>query len=101
MIAKERVEKLSELAKEASLDGEYVLAKRYIQLIRKISQRNRIKFPPGLKRVTCKSCGSYLIPGRNSRYRLNKGVIVVTCECGSYCRYPYTRETRDVTSKVE
>ena len=91
MIAEERIERLAKLAKEAGVSGETVRAKRYVYLAHKIAQRHRLKFPADLKRFTCSKCGTYLIPGRNARFRTNNKCVVVSCECGEYHRYPYRK----------
>ena len=104
MIAEERIEKLAKLAKEAGVSGETVRAKRYVYLAHKIAQRHRLKFPADLKRFTCSKCGTYLIPGRNARFRTNSKCVVVSCECGEYHRYPYKERTigiRDGEEKYE
>ena len=93
MIAEERIERLAKLAKEAGVSGETVRAKRYVYLAHKIAQRHRLKFPADLKRFTCSKCGTYLIPGRNARFRTNNKCVVVSCECGEYHRYPYRKGT--------
>ena len=91
MIAEERIEKLGQLAREAGIKGEEIRAKRYIFLAQKIAQRHRIKFPVQLKRFICSACGTYLVPGRNARFRTNKKCVVVSCDCGSHKRYPYKK----------
>ncbi|HII51513.1 MAG TPA: ribonuclease P [Halobacteriales archaeon] len=101
MIAEERIEKLAKLAKEAGVSGETVRAKRYVYLAHKIAQRHRLKFPADLKRFTCSKCGTYLIPGRNARFRTNNKCVVVSCECGEYHRYPYKGGTRGIGNGEE
>ncbi len=89
-IATERINYLFELAgKEHSNDP--ARSDRYVSLARKIGMRHRVRIPSELKRAFCKKCGSYLVAGNNSRVRLKKGCIVVTClECGNIKRYPFS-----------
>jgi ribonuclease P protein subunit RPR2 len=48
---------------------------------------------PELKRTFCKSCGSLLVPGNNSRVRLKGNTIIISClDCGNIKRYPYGKE---------
>ncbi|MFO7925225.1 MAG: ribonuclease P protein component 4 [Halobacteriota archaeon] len=88
-VAEERIDRLTELAREASRSGDSDLAKRYVRRARRIAERNRIPLPRRFKRFTCARCDAYLIPGRNARVRTKDGHVVVTCDCGEHARYPY------------
>lgn len=58
-------------------------SKRYIELIRKLSQKNKVPVPKEIKQKFCKKCGSFLKQGKNSKMRLKKAYRVVSClECG-------------------
>ena len=88
-IARERIERLRELAREATKSGETDRAKRYVRRARRVAERNRLSLPREFTRFTCDRCDAYLRPGENARVRLQDGHIVVTCECGQHARYPY------------
>jgi len=86
-IARRRIEKLIKLAfSERRKD----LARRYIQLSKKIAMRLRVKIPKRFKLFICKKCLVPLIPGRNAIFRVEKGVLKIICkECGHVRRIPY------------
>ena len=88
-IARERIERLRELAREATKSGETDRAKRYVRRARRVAERNRLSLPREFTRFTCDRCDAYLRPGENARVRLQDGHVVVTCECGQHARYPY------------
>ncbi|MEZ5335540.1 MAG: ribonuclease P protein component 4 [Methanolobus sp.] len=97
-IAGERIEYLFEFAHEYfSEDPEK--SKRYVSLARKIGMRHRVSIPADLKRRYCKKCGSFLVPGNNSRTRLKDGCVVITCmECGGVKRYPFGSASKKILS---
>ena len=71
------------------------LAKRYVELARRIGMRYNVRFPRKWKRFFCKSCGSFLMPGVNLRVRCTKQRVVFTClECGRVRRMPYVWEKK-------
>lgn len=88
-IAEERIERLQELAREATADGHEERARQYVRRARRIAERNRLGLPTTFTRFTCDSCDAFLRPGSNARVRLQDGHVVVTCDCGSQARYPY------------
>ncbi len=90
-IALERIEILLRLAKEVTATDQG-LARKYVELARKISTRTKVRIPSAEKRFLCKNCGLPLIPGRNARVRTTKGNprVVITClSCGAVKRYPF------------
>ncbi len=90
-IAAQRMWRLFELAKREYAE-QPDRSERYVQLIRNISMRNRITIPREIKRSICKHCYAFLMPGKNARYRLKEGFIVISCQsCGKEMRYPYKR----------
>lgn len=88
-IAAERIERLTNLAREAATAGDDDRAIEYVRLARRIAERHRLSLPRRLKRFSCDRCDRYLIPGRNARVRTQNGHVVITCECGEQARYPY------------
>jgi len=88
-VATERIERLQELAREATQAGHDQRAKRYVRRARRIAERNRIGLPRRFARFTCDRCDAYLRPGDNARVRLQSGHVVITCDCGQQHRHPY------------
>ncbi len=88
-MAEQRIRRLFDLAEQA-FPARPDLANRYVEIARRISMRHRASIPPGLKKRVCKKCGAFLVPGGNSRVRLDGKNAIVTClECGALRRYPY------------
>ena len=88
-MAEQRIKRLFQLAQKA-YPKRPELADRYVDVARRISMRHRVSIPRELKKRICKECGSYLMPGENSRIRLDGKNIVITCmKCGAIKRYPY------------
>jgi ribonuclease P protein subunit RPR2 len=88
-IALQRIEMLFELAEREQNDER---RNRYVQLARRIGMRNRVRIPGHLKMRMCKSCHSFLIPGRNARVRLRGDRLVTTClQCSYVERRPYKK----------
>jgi ribonuclease P protein subunit RPR2 len=88
-VASERIEGLTQLAREAVQDGDEDRARRYVRRARRIAERNRLRLPRTFVRRTCDRCDVYLVPGANARVRLQDGHVVTTCDCGEHHRYPY------------
>ena len=81
-IVRERMYRLIELAGQ-EFPNHPERSKRYVELIRKLSQKNKVVIPKEIKPRFCKKCGSYLNPGENAKLRLTKQYRVVSClECG-------------------
>ena len=88
-IARERIDILLALAEDQALAGDMELADRYAFLARKIGMRYKVKMPRGFKLKFCRTCSSYLVPGKNSRYRMTGGKLTRQClKCGAYYRLP-------------
>ena len=80
--ARENIEELFRQAEENFREYPQ-LSKRYVVLARKIGMKNRIRFTKEEKMHFCKKCSSYLMNGKNSRIRLERGNLVLTClDCG-------------------
>jgi ribonuclease P protein subunit RPR2 len=88
-IARERIQRLQALAREAAGEGDGERAREYVRRARRVAERNRLGLPRRFKRFTCDACDAYLRPGANARVRLQDGHVVVTCDCGTQARYPY------------
>jgi ribonuclease P protein subunit RPR2 len=95
-IAKERIEKLFKEAERRAKEGRLELSNRYVEIARKIAMKYLVRIPKDAKMRYCRKCGSYLVPGKNCRVRLQKHKVVVTClNCGNVRRYPYIREIKE------
>lgn len=88
-IAEERIERLADLAREAAADCDDERARSYVRRAHRVAERNRVRLPRRLRRSSCDACDAYLRPGKNARWRLRDGHVVVTCDCGAQARYPY------------
>jgi ribonuclease P protein subunit RPR2 len=86
-IASERIKILLDKAK-ITMSDDHKLARRYIELATKISERCRVRIPKELKLAFCKKC---LFPYRSDmcRVRIRKSRVVITClNCGFVRRIP-------------
>jgi len=94
-IARERIEILLDLATRV-FSKDRPLAKRYVELARRVGMKAGVRIPSWDKQFICRNCHTLLVPGVNCRVRTrsDRGTIVlVTClECGAKKRYPTTRE---------
>ncbi len=89
-IAKERIDKLFELAKTEAKDGHDERSRRYVTLALRIGERHKVRTEH--KRSYCPTCHSFFLPPRNVRIRTGKGRISMTClVCGHILRYPIAR----------
>ncbi|MEN3052126.1 MAG: hypothetical protein ABC596_09995, partial [Candidatus Methanosuratincola petrocarbonis] len=70
-IARERMEKLLDLAEKEALFGNLERGRKYVYLARRIGMRTNTSVPKG--HLFCKTCHSPLVPGRNCSVRLRSG----------------------------
>ena len=81
-IALERIHRLFEVA-EAEFAEKPRRSKRYVELARKLSTRNRAPIPAELKKRFCKKCGACLVRGKNVEWKDLGELVQITCrECG-------------------
>ena len=87
-IARERIEKLLDLAMHSSHKKDYEQSKRFVELALLISKRYNQRLTKSQRRQICRKCNSFL-DSQTSRNRLSKkGWTTVTClDCGSVNRY--------------
>lgn len=88
-IAEERIDRLADLARAATKNGEPDLAREYVRLARRLAERHRCGLPDRFKRFTCDACDAALVAGVNARVRLGDGHVVIRCDCGEIARHPY------------
>ncbi len=86
--ARRRISTLYKLSLEMAQKGDLKLARRYLELARRIGMRYTVRIPQDLKMITCKGCMTPLLPGITGRFRQRNGNTVITCiECGRIKRY--------------
>ncbi len=93
-IAKERIERLFELALDAKRKGTG-FENRYVEIARKIAMHYKVGIPKPLKRMYCKKCGSFIVVGNNATVRTrasNRAVVMRCAKCGDVFRFPYSRK---------
>lgn len=98
-IAKERVVNLIKRA-EKWKNIDYELARRYVELAKRIAMRYRVRIPKELKVLYCKKC---LYPYRADKFRVRvrKSRVIFTClNCGFERRIPI-RPKRVSQNKAE
>jgi len=90
-IALRRMRRLFELALQVVRE-EPELADRYVELARRIAMKARVRLPPEYKRLVCKRCKRFIVPGLTCRVRLQprrEPHIAITClRCGGIYRIP-------------
>ena len=92
-IARERIEKLFDLAKR-ELNTNPERSKNYVELARKIGKRYNVRLTKEQKRSFCKRCNQLLIPSRTSKVNIDtkKKIKIIKCmNCGNIYKYPYKK----------
>ena len=85
-IARRRIDFLFKLAKD-SFDNNQ--SKKYVKMAKRVAMKHKIRFNPAQKKMFCKNCFSYIIPGKNARVRLHKSRLIYFCkECKNLNRHP-------------
>jgi ribonuclease P protein subunit RPR2 len=88
-IAKQRINKLFNVAEKKALEGEINFSNRYVELARKLSMKYLIPIPSEFKYTFCKHCYQYLISNKTSRVRIKRGKILIYCSrCNKFTRIP-------------
>src|SRR3989449_10661049 len=94
-IALERIDILFRLPEREAGAGNSARADRYASLAAKIGMRYNVRLPREFKRRYCRRCHAFLVPGKNCRVRVSRGLVTSTCGvCGDIRRFPYIRERR-------
>lgn len=90
-IALQRIHILFRLAKEV-VHEDPSLAQRYVKIARKIAMGTKLRLPREYRRLVCRHCKSFILPGVNCRVRIQsrrEPHMVVTClNCGRHSRMP-------------
>ncbi len=86
-IARERIERLFELAENEAKADRQGRAKRYVSLALRLGERHKVR--TGHKRSYCTRCHAFFVPPRNVRVRTSRGNLSITClACGRIMRMP-------------
>jgi len=92
-IARERIDRLFDLAQWETVSGNDERAKRYVSLALRIGERHKVR--TGHKRTYCPACHSYFLPPKNVRVRTRSGRIAMTClGCGNVLRFQLSQGRR-------
>ena len=98
-IAKERVFYLIKRAEEWK-NIDYELARRYVELAKRIAMRYRVRVPKELKITYCKKC-LYPYKAGNFRVRVRKGRVIIKClNCGFERRIPIRSKRLNLNRKT-
>ncbi|MBI2674850.1 MAG: ribonuclease P [Candidatus Aenigmarchaeota archaeon] len=93
-IAKERIAILFELGKKCA-KKEPKLAARYVLLAKKIGMRYNVSLGRESKKLFCRNCFAYFVPGANCRVRTlsDKQSVSIKClSCNFQAYFPYIKE---------
>lgn len=94
-IARERINILLTQAQTAFSRDQH-LAKRYLELARKIGMKAGVRLTKEQRLRICRGCGGLLVPGVNCRVRTRAEygtTVLITClDCGTKKRYATVRE---------
>lgn len=97
-IARERMEILFNLARREFHENPK-RARRYVELIRRISMKNKVRIPLEIRRFICRKCNSLLIPSSTLRVRVKRRrYVVYECmNCGFKRRFQLNKKgTKEV-----
>jgi len=90
-VAEERIEILFEEAVKTYPQNPSQ-AQRYVDLARRIGMRYRVRLPRGFRRLVCRRCKGFMLPGYSCRVRVrSRGQphVAITClSCGAVTRIP-------------
>ncbi|MEM3783526.1 MAG: ribonuclease P [Candidatus Bathyarchaeia archaeon] len=94
-IAKQRIQTLFSLAIKVYHEDPG-LAQRYVDVARRVAMAAKIRLPTEYKRMVCRHCKSFLLPGVCCRVRVKQRRephVVITClNCGKHMRIPLKRK---------
>ena len=87
-IARDRIDKLLNLARESSHDKEYEQSKRFVELALLISKRYNQRLTKNQRHQICRKCNSFLDSETSKNRISSKGWKTITClDCGSMVRF--------------
>lgn len=90
-IARQRIQTLFQLARKIYPEDP-CLAQRYVDIARRVAMAAKIRLPVEYRRMICRHCKSFILPGVSCRVRIKQRRephAVITClKCGKYMRIP-------------
>jgi len=93
-IAEQRIQTLFRLAIETHREDPE-LAQRYVDIARRVAMAAKVRLPKEYRRLVCRHCKSFILPGVGSRVRIKQRRephVVITClKCGKHMRIPLRR----------
>ncbi len=97
-IALERVHTLFQLAQKVMHDDPE-RAQHYVRVARRIAMKTKLRLPEDYRRLICRKCKSFILPGVNCRIRIQQRRephMVITClNCGEHTRIPLKGEEKN------
>ena len=92
-IARDRIDKLLNLARKSSHDKENEQSKRFVELALLISKRYNQRLTKMQRLQVCRKCNSFLDSETSKNRISSKGWKTITClDCGSIVRYGLSRD---------
>jgi ribonuclease P protein subunit RPR2 len=91
-IAEKRIGSLMKMSAEQASFGDIDLARRYVDIARRISMRTKTKIPK--EHIYCKACLTPMAQGTFTVRLRNHKIIMRCAECGNVKRIPYLREQK-------
>jgi ribonuclease P protein subunit RPR2 len=89
-IAQARIEYLKDIARKNAREGALKQSQISVEHAIRLGMRYNLRMGKEFRNEYCRNCRSYLVPGRNARIRLNRGMVSLTClECNAVKRVPY------------
>jgi len=96
-IARQRVHTLFQLAIETYKENPQ-LAQRYVDIARRVAMAAKLRLPAEYRRLVCRHCKSFILPGASSRVRIKQHRephVVITClKCGGHMRIPLRKRRK-------
>ena len=89
MIGAERIQILIANALSEAKENRDELANYHAHIAKKIAMRLRLRLPYTYRQLYCKKCKRFIVPGKNSRFRIGRSrirSIRITC---LHCGYTY------------
>ncbi len=103
-LALQRIHRLFKLAFE-NVNSDPNLAERCVEIARRIAMKARVRLPREYRRFVCRGCKRFILPGINSRVRIQQRRephVSITCLlCGHIMRYPLRGRRNGKESKFK
>jgi len=101
-IALERIHLLFKMATK-TFNLEPALAQSYVNTARKIGMRYKVRIPTEFRRMICRHCKRFILPGKNCTIRIRQSRephLVITCLCcGGHMRIPLKAKVRKIPER--